>query len=203
MKPWLFIPIAVVACPVIVILLILGWKASWTGGHPATWILASTALSAACVFGVPRLKQNASVSSAVVDKLVAALVAIGFLWTFFLFMAERADAGLKRPGIVTAVENGRAHVSFSPYPGKSFTYDFPASGGFYHLNIGDSTEVLWSKHVMLAVEKRGFLILGFVNALLLVLGGLFAGGRFRLKSRQRRVSFPDAENAVIPDKCKP
>jgi hypothetical protein len=196
MKPRLFIPISFIACPVIIILLILGWKASWTGGHPSARLLASTALSAACVLGVPRLKQKNSGLSAVVDKLVAAFVAIGVLWTFFLCMAERADADLKRPGMVTDIKNGRAQVSFSPYPGKSFTYDFPASGVFYHLKIGDSTNVLWSKGAMLAVEKRSLLVLGGVNALLLIFGGMFAGGHLRLQFRARHISLPNCSDAA-------
>jgi hypothetical protein len=158
-------------------------------------MLTALGLSVWCVFIVKVLATKCgkiasakelpqtSVAGIVADKIGAALVAIGVLWTFWLGLSTfGAFSMFRTTGIVDAVENGRAQVTFKLPHGYPAGYDFPESDGFLRLRPGQTVALLnQGKTTEIAFRTWVFTALGTANGALLVFGGLLAGGTAALK----------------------
>jgi len=182
---------AFLACPAIVVLLLLSWRCSWLARMPSLpFMLAAIALCAWAVYAVRRLQALATKSGGfAADKIGMILVAIGFLWIVFLGLTTQSTLRMSRVvGVVDKVENGRAYVSFPIRERTQGGYDFPQFDNFSILRTGDSVSLIreW-KTTEVASRTWVFTFLGVATAALLIMGGL----------RGRRIPMHDSGSTTM------
>jgi len=201
MKALFFGLTAVLACPAIVLFLLVSWSFWWFARDPSLpWMLAAITLSAWCVFVVKILASNGKLSAnseedlhsektrGAADKIAMMLVAVGILWLLFLGFSTKATLNMFRTtGIVDNIENGRAEVTFTMRSGNRGGYDFPEFDNFSSLHAGQSVSLLQEgKTVEVASRAWVFTALGTVTGALLVFGGLFANHQFGTTNTHNR-----------------